>query len=617
MTNSAQYILQHLFGEGRLEDVSVDQLRLLVEEYPSFNAAHYLLSIKLQKEKDEDYLGVTQRTALHFHNPLWLQWLLQTTEEKPLANLEEIAAAMRASDQEYYGAVQTTESATYLGEEITREYASTTIEEPAQEIQQASVNENNFSQEIAIENPVLERYSDTTEETPQEIKNEEHETERQPQQSFQTHTEETFTETIQSTEENFDTENETSAPEEIKLEDPIFEAKSENVFDEPVQEINITEVPVFHEQIETATEEPPYTPEPAVQLESQEYHQEIVTENPVVEEIPPVEMRQEEVVYDTSIENIQTENFEEIQTSEEHVIEEPVEHVAAEPSYTELKNTEPQEEFNPEENFHETYITENPAFDENPPPAEIQNEQVAQDVHVENTQPEDFHETYITENDAFDARHGSVDPVAGRVAEVNNFIEAEQHEVNIAEQELSNLTEEKVEERHDEFLEKKEDHSPPVVLPIEVENTSIPEQVQELEETEQEHESGELELTFEPYHTIDYFASQGIKFVQEENPTDKFGKQLKTFTAWLKVMKKLPQHALLEEPDEKRNAEIEMIAADSLKEKEVDTEAMAEVLAKQGKTDKAIEMYLKLSLLNPTKIAYFAAKIEQIKRALL
>ena len=84
-------------------------------------------------------------------------------------------------------------------------------------------------------------------------------------------------------------------------------------------------------------------------------------------------------------------------------------------------------------------------------------------------------------------------------------------------------------------------------------------------------------------------------------------------------MKKLPHHRLHplpEDPDDTSNAEIEIIAANSIEEKDVETETMAEVLAKQGKTDKAIELYLKLSLLNPTKIAYFAAKIEQIKRTL-
>jgi len=39
-------------------------------------------------------------------------------------------------------------------------------------------------------------------------------------------------------------------------------------------------------------------------------------------------------------------------------------------------------------------------------------------------------------------------------------------------------------------------------------------------------EPAATDLTFQPYHTVDYFASQGIKFVAEEKPTDRFGKQL-------------------------------------------------------------------------------------------
>ena len=40
------------------------------------------------------------------------------------------------------------------------------------------------------------------------------------------------------------------------------------------------------------------------------------------------------------------------------------------------------------------------------------------------------------------------------------------------------------------------------------------------------------ELTFEPYHTIDYFASQGIQPKLEEKPKDQFSRQLKSFTEW-------------------------------------------------------------------------------------
>ena len=51
----------------------------------------------------------------------------------------------------------------------------------------------------------------------------------------------------------------------------------------------------------------------------------------------------------------------------------------------------------------------------------------------------------------------------------------------------------------------------------------------------------------------------------------------------------------------------------SIERREVITETMAEVLAKQGMREKAMEMYRKLSLLEPEKSAYFAQKIEQLK----
>jgi pentatricopeptide repeat protein len=42
------------------------------------------------------------------------------------------------------------------------------------------------------------------------------------------------------------------------------------------------------------------------------------------------------------------------------------------------------------------------------------------------------------------------------------------------------------------------------------------------------------------------------------------------------------------------------------------SESLAEILAKQGKTDKAIEMYKKLSLRNPEKNSYFADRIKDL-----
>jgi hypothetical protein len=146
-----------------------------------------------------------------------------------------------------------------------------------------------------------------------------------------------------------------------------------------------------------------------------------------------------------------------------------------------------------------------------------------------------------------------------------------------------------------------------------VSEAPIPVEIQEPIEKVSAPSDNELPL-FEPFHTVDYFASQGIKFVQDTNPNDKLGKHLKSFTEWLKTMKKLPQQtAAVANTDETIDPAIAASAAHSIEEKEVVTEAMAEVLVKQGKMDNAAALYGKLSLLYPDKSAYFAAKIEQLK----
>jgi len=123
-----------------------------------------------------------------------------------------------------------------------------------------------------------------------------------------------------------------------------------------------------------------------------------------------------------------------------------------------------------------------------------------------------------------------------------------------------------------------------------------------------------LEITPEVYHTIDYFASQGIKPEFDQQTNDKLAKQLRKFTDWLKHMKNAPPQ---QDGDLGTDPELETaihgIAQTSNQPKEIVTETMAEVLEKQGKTDKAIQLYIKLSFLNPDKSAYFADKIQQLK----
>lgn len=141
------------------------------------------------------------------------------------------------------------------------------------------------------------------------------------------------------------------------------------------------------------------------------------------------------------------------------------------------------------------------------------------------------------------------------------------------------------------------------------EKTDLP--IEENKELEQLENLPAQAIPIEPYHTVDYFASQGIKN-RLDDPQDELGKKVKTFTAWLKTMKRLQPAAEIfeiEESDEEIDNGIDL----QVPQEVIATEAMAEVYLKQGLTQKAIEVYAKLSLQNPANSHIFAAKIIQIK----
>lgn len=117
------------------------------------------------------------------------------------------------------------------------------------------------------------------------------------------------------------------------------------------------------------------------------------------------------------------------------------------------------------------------------------------------------------------------------------------------------------------------------------------------------------DLLFQPYHTVDYFAALGIKMDASQLGTTRFDVQLKSFTQWLKTMKRINYQT----GQINNDPMVEAQASASLQAKEIVTEAMAEVLAQQGMTKQAIAVYEKLSLLHPEKSVFFAARIEKLK----
>ncbi|MFZ6025778.1 MAG: hypothetical protein ACOYVG_15145 [Bacteroidota bacterium] len=123
----------------------------------------------------------------------------------------------------------------------------------------------------------------------------------------------------------------------------------------------------------------------------------------------------------------------------------------------------------------------------------------------------------------------------------------------------------------------------------------------------------QLEIETERLHTIDYFASLGIKVDLSAMPQDKLTSQLRKFTDWLKQMKHVNQQTSDLGTGSDLEQAVALIAENSNESREVVTETMAEVLEKQGQAEKAIQLYIKLSFINPEKSAYFAAKIQHLK----
>jgi len=126
-------------------------------------------------------------------------------------------------------------------------------------------------------------------------------------------------------------------------------------------------------------------------------------------------------------------------------------------------------------------------------------------------------------------------------------------------------------------------------------------------------EDARLEVEREPLYKVDYFASQGISILKNQDGLDK---KVRKFTDWLKEMKQqTPDNngvpKLNTTPQEE--AQAAQKAEASLKIAPIWTESMAEVLISQGKSAQAREVYQKLSLLYPEKSAYFASKIDLLQ----
>ncbi len=541
MNNGLPSLLDAIFGKNDLSLVSLDEMYEVINEFPSFNAAHFLLSKKLKGLNNLEYEKQSRRTALYFNNAFWLETLLNEGNH----NMPATAPTPVKSGQEKYEYDQETpvaESFHPAGDELDEELEEV-MDEKTGEPAGASDSEFHYAGSstgtVSSFDELLSKYK--------------LESEIPADNGLNNETENIQTAAIETTEES-------TGAVEGSLESP-----------EPVQEIYIE----F-----TATQEEEMNDAVSNRTSASDQDRIIFEESISKTEAGLFEIR-EEILNEYGI-------FEEVLVRKSdqdlEAFDRPVDQ---DTTGSEM----PDDSVLPEE---ENMITVIQSPDDSGTNTDVHDYEAFDRPLDKNRPDEDLNDDEIDEeiNEVLDEK---IEEITEEISEYPS--ETILQEADETEQTISSAGESwehldgQMQDLSNRFEERQK--STPVFDPKKTES-----------------------IVFAPYHMIDYFASQGIKLVLEDNPPDHFGQQLKSFTDWLKVMKKLPAQQQTEKSDEKEAERIRHFAAHSIEERDVLTESMAEVLAKQGMYENAIALYHKLSLIYPPKSAYFASRIEQLKASL-
>ncbi len=585
MNSGLPSLLDAIFGKQELTSVSLDEIHEVIREFPSFNAGHFLLAKKLKLQDDPGYETETKRTALYFNNPFWLQSLLD--------------------DGNHF---QTAESSFHVKEGQSEDQFD--FEEYPDETPNVVQDDKNYTFEsyTPFEQPVV-KIEESVEEAADKEDELDLETEEildEKQVSDPVHSEETF---------------------------QYAEPGSQLVtsFDELMAKYNIQPLDLVDESAEvpgvslhpeeSQPAEASLHPEPSLPIEASLPPEEVLPPEHNVQSEP-------EPVQDFKLPSAETNAGDTTPADSDPY--ETVEEVVNEYGVFEEKVVKKGDHDHEMDAFDEPldqipFVSERIVEEATPAVHSEKTIDLADALHINSD------EDTVNTADQFNAENSGIAESATIVEDQKPEdapYQTDVHDYDAFDRppEEPVQTEESVNEQKisDELIDYDPDNTGEPVEYSDDSEQGTNGKMQGLSERFEEHQKilsafnakNADSIVFTPYHMVDYFASQGIKLVLEDNPPDQFGKQLKSFTDWLKVMKKLPPRSSSEKEDEKENEQIRHIAAHSIEERDILTESMAEVLAKQGMYENAIALFQKLSLIYPPKSAYFASRIEQLKASL-
>ena len=148
---------------------------------------------------------------------------------------------------------------------------------------------------------------------------------------------------------------------------------------------------------------------------------------------------------------------------------------------------------------------------------------------------------------------------------------------------------------------------------LEIENDADLIQTEHILETSREDFIEEAIIPIENVYGGDYFTTQGIHIDESEKQEEiKLNFTRNSFKDWLKLMNKIKTEEEIETSKEKNEYPINSLQDIEHQELDIYTETMADIYINQGLKNKAIQIFEKLSLINPSKSAYFTSRINKI-----
>src|SRR6476620_3962042 len=77
-------LVRSIFQKESLDDCSLEELQAMARQYSYFTPVQFLLAEKLKMTDENLYKEQLQKLSLHFNNPLWLDYLLNSYKTEDL-----------------------------------------------------------------------------------------------------------------------------------------------------------------------------------------------------------------------------------------------------------------------------------------------------------------------------------------------------------------------------------------------------------------------------------------------------------------------------------------------------------------------------------------------------